>query len=215
MIVSKTVKLCETFSSIQGESSYAGYTCFFIRLAGCNLRCSYCDTEYAYEEGKEVEITELMKRADKSGIKLVEITGGEPLIQEASFELITALSDRGYHVLVETNGSVDITRLDPRAVAIMDIKTPGSGMADKMDFRNLFRLRHHDEVKFVITSRDDFQWSVEIINRYSLPQKRVLLSPAMGILEPKTLAEWILKEKLGVRLNLQLHKFIFGDKRGV
>ncbi|NOX20633.1 MAG: radical SAM protein [Nitrospirae bacterium] len=215
MIVTKTVKLCETFSSIQGESSYAGYPCFFIRLTGCNLRCSYCDTEYAYAEGEEVEVTELLKKARESGLSLVEITGGEPLIQEGAFELVTRLSDSGFQVLVETNGSVDITRLDPRAVAVLDVKTPGSGMSEKMDFRNLYRLRPNDEVKFVITSKDDFLWSVEMVNRYSLPQKRVLFSPAKGYIEPKQLAEWILKERLSVRLNLQLHKFIFGDKRGV
>ncbi len=215
MIETKTVKVCETFTSIQGESSFAGYPCFFIRLSGCNLRCNYCDTEYARTEGEDKEIGELLKEVADSKIRLVEITGGEPLMQKECFGLITALADRGYVVLVETNGSQDITPLDPRAIAIIDIKTPGSGMAEEMDFRNLYRLRSRDEVKFVITSKDDFLWAVEIINRYSLSCQRVLLSPAYGKIEPNELASWMLEEKIEARLNLQLHKIIFGDRRGV
>ena len=215
MIETKTLKVCETFTSIQGESSYAGYPCFFIRLSGCNLNCSYCDTEYARTEGEDMEIGELLKRASDSGIRLVEITGGEPLIQDASFHLVTKLADQGYRVLVETNGSQDITPLDPRAIAIMDIKTPGSGMSDKMDLQNLYRLRSQDQIKFVITSRDDFLWCVEIIERYGVSCKRVLLSPAYGKVKPDELASWMLEKRIDARLNLQLHKIIFGDRRGV
>ncbi len=215
MIETRTLRVCETFTSIQGESSYAGYPCFFIRLSGCNLSCSYCDTEYARTEGEDLEIGELIKRATSSGIKLVEITGGEPLLQSNCIGLVTALLDSGFRVLVETNGSQDITPLDPRAIAIMDIKTPGSGMSDKMDFKNLYRLRSQDEIKFVITSKEDFLWSMEIINRYSLSERKVLLSPAYQRVEPAELAAWMIEEKTGARLNLQLHKIIFGDRRGV
>ncbi|RMG00147.1 MAG: radical SAM protein [Nitrospirae bacterium] len=210
-----TLTVCETFISIQGESGYAGYPCFFIRLTGCNLRCTYCDTTYAYNEGRERSIDDVLIEAERAGIGLVEITGGEPLLQEGTEALARRLIDSGFELLIETNGSVDISGVDERAVIILDIKTPGSGMSDRMDFENLKRLRPQDEVKFVVTSGEDYRWAVEVINEYCLEQRRVLLSPAMGYVRPEELSRWMIADKLGARLNLQIHKYIFGDERGV
>ncbi len=209
------VKVNETFLSIQGESTHAGRPCFFIRLAGCNLRCSYCDTSYAWHEGKDFQVEELIEMARASGVKLVEVTGGEPLLQEAAVVLIRRLCDEGLEVLVETNGSVDISVVDPRAKVVMDIKTPGSGMSEKMDHENLRRLRPDDEVKFVITSEEDYLWARGVVIERGLQGPRTLFSPAWGRLHPETLAHWILRDRLDVRLNLQIHKYIFGERRGV
>ncbi len=213
---SKELQVSETFISIQGESTFAGRPCFFIRLSGCNLRCNYCDTSYAYEEeGKSATVEELVKKAEDSGVRIVEVTGGEPLLQEATTHLITALCDSGFTVLVETNGTKNIDAIDPRAITILDIKTPGSGYSDRMDMANLYRLRTRDEIKFVITNKTDYEWTKEILLRHGLRGGRVLLSPAKGVLAPEELAEWILQDRLNVRLNLQLHKYIYGDRRGV
>ncbi len=212
----EVLKVSETFLSIQGESTFTGLPCFFIRLAGCNLRCHYCDTRYAYEEeGYKEGIGRLVSMARDSRLRLVEITGGEPLLQEHSLLLIKELCDRGFTVLVETNGSRDISPVDPRAVIILDVKTPGSGFSEMMDLENLKRLRPHDEVKFVITDRADYDWTKALLERYNLHGPRVLLSPAKGYLKPQKLSEWIIMDRLDVRLNLQIHKIIFGDRRGV
>ncbi len=212
----KTLRVCETFLSIQGESTFSGLPCFFIRLSNCNLRCRYCDTRYAYEEEGFCEtIGSLVSMALETNLRLVEITGGEPLLQENSLNLIRELCDRDFTVLVETNGSMNIDPIDPRAVVILDIKTPGSGFSDYMDFENLTRLRAHDEVKFVITDRADYEWAKEILHRYKLIGDRILFSPAMGYIEPQKLSEWIIMDRLNVRLNLQLHRYIFGNRRGV
>ncbi len=211
------MKICEIFTSIQGESSYAGLPCTFIRLTGCNLRCIYCDTTYAYAEGSERSEEEIMGMVRDSGVKLVEITGGEPLLQEDVYPLIERLLDSGYTVLVETNGSMNIRKIDARAVLILDIKTPGSGMSGEMDFSNLTHLKQSDEIKFVLTGRADYEWAKEIMSKYALGEKcHVLLSPAFGNLSPQQLAGWILEDRLDVRLNLQLHAYIFGQgKKGV
>ncbi|MCL4456907.1 MAG: radical SAM protein [Nitrospirae bacterium] len=211
------MKVCEIFASIQGESSYAGLPCVFVRLTGCNLRCSYCDTAYAYEEGREMPETEILKAVNSYGIKLVEITGGEPLIQKEALSLIGRILDNGFTVLLETNGSESIRDVDKRAVVIMDIKTPKSGMFEKMDLTNLKHLRLHDEVKFVVMDREDYEWVKEFIKDYALADKcKILLSPAYGSLSPEVLSHWIIEDRLPVRLNLQLHKYIYGhDKRGV
>jgi 7-carboxy-7-deazaguanine synthase len=211
------MKVCEIFTSIQGESSYAGMPCTFIRLTGCNLRCTYCDTQYAYYEGDEIPEEEIIRKVRHAGIHLVEITGGEPLLQKDVYHLIERLSEEGYEVLIETNGSLSIEGIDRRAVIILDIKTPGSGMHNEMDLSNLDRIKRNDEVKFVITGRGDYEWSKEMIHRYGLSDKcRLLLSPAYGILPPKDLVRWMLEDKLEVRFNLQIHKYIFGsEKRGV
>ncbi|MEC4686498.1 MAG: radical SAM protein [Nitrospirota bacterium] len=209
------LKICETFVSIQGESSYAGQPCFFVRLTGCNLRCHCCDTTYAYSDGKEMDIGEILSGARDSGVGLVEVTGGEPLLQKGTPALIKSLCDEGFSVLVETNGSMKIDGIDSRAVAILDIKTPGSGMAEEMFFGNLEILRPHDEIKFVIADRADYVWTKGVIEKFGLAGRNILLSPSFGLLAPEVLVGWIIADCLNVRLNLQLHKYVFGDRRGV
>jgi 7-carboxy-7-deazaguanine synthase len=210
------MKICEIFMSIQGESSYAGKLCTFVRTTGCNLRCTYCDTQYAYEQGEELSEDSIIKKVKNAGIKLVEITGGEPLLQKGAGALIKRLLDEGYDVLIETNGSLPINDIDKRAVVILDIKTPGSGMADKMDFSNIDQIKPDDEIKFVITNRGDYEWTKDIVSKYDLSAKgHVLLSPAYGMLDPQDLIRWMLEDGINARLNLQLHKYIFGpDTRG-
>lgn len=203
------MKVCEIFASIQGESTYAGLPCVFVRLAGCNLRCIYCDTTYAYYEGREMSEDEILKAVSSYGIKLIEITGGEPLLQRDVLLLMERILDNGFTVLLETNGSISIKDVDKRAVIIMDIKTPKSGMFERMDLLNLKYLKPQDEIKFVITDREDYEWVRDFIRDYGLLDKcKTLLSPAYGILPPASLSEWIIEDKLSVRLNLQLHKYI-------
>jgi 7-carboxy-7-deazaguanine synthase len=211
------MKVCEIFTSIQGETSYAGMPCSFIRMTGCNLRCSYCDTQYAYDAGQEIPEGEIIDNIGKAGIPLVEVTGGEPLLQRGVYPLIEKLLSAGYTVLVETNGSQSIRDIDKRAVVILDIKTPGSGMDEEMEFSNLRELKITDEVKFVITDRSDYDWAREIIRSYGLSEKcRLLLSPAFGLVPPQELARWMIEDRAAARFNLQIHKYIYGsDKRGV
>lgn len=205
------MKVCEIFSSIQGESTYAGVPCTFVRMTGCNLRCSYCDTVYAYEEGTELTEEEIMDKIQAIGLKTVEMTGGEPLLQEGVASLVKKLLDKGHRVLIETNGSQDIGGIDRRAVIILDIKTPGSGMSDKVMLSNLTLLKPEDEVKFVIAGRDDYEWAKNFIREHSVMGRcAILFSPAFGMLDPQDLSKWILKDRLEVRLNLQLHKYIYG-----
>lgn len=210
------MKVCEIFTSIQGESSYAGLPCTFIRMTGCNLRCSYCDTTYAYHEGREFSEEDIIREVRRAGISLVEITGGEPLLQKEVFHLIKRLLDEDYKVLIETNGSLSIREVDKRAIVILDIKTPGSGMCEKMDLSNIDNIKGTDEIKFVITGRNDYEWSKAIIYKYNLIAKcHLLLSPAYGLLPSEKLAKWMIEDRLQARLNLQLHKYIFGaDERG-
>lgn len=213
-----TLDVCEIFASIQGESSYAGLPCTFIRLSGCNLRCSYCDTTYAYEGGSRMTSGEILGRVQEFRVGLVEITGGEPLLQKGEvFRLVRTLCDDGYDVLIETNGSVSIDGIDMRATVILDMKTPGSGMSDRMDFANLDRLRSQDEVKFVVKDRQDYEWAKKIMSDFQLDDKcEVLISPAFGDLPPRELSRWIINDRLPARMNLQLHKYIFGpEERGV
>ena len=212
------MKICEIFTSIQGESTFAGLPCTFVRLSGCNLRCVYCDTKYSYDEGIEMEIGDILQRVDSAGVRLVEITGGEPMLQgEETASLVRELLDKGYEVLVETNGSMNISELDKRATIILDMKTPGSAMSDKMDLENLELIKNSDEVKFVICSRDDYEWSKGIVSQYGLEERcKVLFSPGFGMLQPRDLAAWIIEDRLHVRLNIQLHKYIFDPgERGV
>ncbi len=210
------MKVCEIFTSIQGESSYAGKPCTFVRMTGCNLRCTYCDTQYAYDQGEELSEDIIVKKVKNAGIQLVEITGGEPLLQQGTGALIRRLLDEGLDVLVETNGSHSIRDIDKRAVVILDIKTPGSGMADKMDFSNIDQIKLNDEIKFVITNRRDYEWTKDIMSKYDLADRgHVLLSPAYGMLDPQELIRWMLEDGITARLNLQLHKYIFGpNERG-
>ena len=212
------MKVCEIFTSIQGESTYAGLPCTFVRLTGCNLRCTYCDTQYSYDNGIEMTSIDIIGRVRHAGIKLVEITGGEPLLQREETLLLTgALLDEGYEVLIETNGSRSIQDIDKRAVIILDVKTPGSGMSEEMDFSNFALLKPSDEVKFVICDRADYDWSKKMLTTFSLTEKaKVLFSPALGMIQPSQLAGWIVEDRLAVRLNMQIHKYIFGpDERGV
>jgi 7-carboxy-7-deazaguanine synthase len=211
------MKVCEIFASIQGESTYAGLPCVFVRLTGCNLRCSYCDTRYAYDEGRDMTEDEIVEAVRSYGFKLVEITGGEPLLQNEVLPLISRLIDSGLRVLIETNGSVNISDVDGRATIIMDVKTPGSGMSETLHAANFEHLKRTDELKLVITSSADYEWAKEIAAKFGLSEKcSVLFSPAYGMIQPSDLSEWILRDRLPVRLNLQLHKYIYHpDQRGV
>lgn len=203
----------EIFYSIQGESTFTGLPSVFIRLTGCNLRCSYCDTSYAFEEGSELTLDSVLENVLSYECHLVEITGGEPLLQSDTPELARLLIARGMTVLVETNGSQNIDLLPDPVIRIMDIKCPGSGFDKQNDWTNIRRLRPRDEVKFVILNRGDFQWACEVIRRYQLDQKAsVLLSPVMDALHPRTLAKWMLNEHMSVRLQLQLHKILWSRK---
>ncbi len=215
--VMRNMLVNEIFKSIQGESSYAGLPCSFVRLTGCNLKCSYCDTSYAFDDGQEMNISSIISHIDNSGIKLVEITGGEPLLQKETPLLIETLLKKKFFVLVETNGSVDIDIVPSKAVIIMDLKCPGSGMSDRMKWENIEKLSGNDEVKFVIGDRRDYLWSVEKIREYELNKKsHILFSPVCGKLEPKILVKWIMEDNLNVRFQLQLHKYIWGvDAKGV
>lgn len=213
------LKVNEIFFSIQGESSYAGLPCVFIRLTGCNLRCSYCDTKYAYAEGEDMAVEKVLEKVRSYGRRLVEITGGEPLVQSATQYLIKCLLNEGYDVLLETNGSIDIAVVDDRCVKIMDIKCPSSGEAEKNNRDNLRRLSENDEIKFVIGDRNDFDYAKEMLRCIEKENPRVtkmLFSPLHGVLNPETLAGWIMTDKLNVRLQLQMHKIIWGEgARGV
>lgn len=213
------LKVNEIFFSIQGESSHAGRPCAFIRLTGCNLRCSYCDTAYAYQEGSWLEIPEIEGRVDAFGCGLVEITGGEPLLQAQTPELVRRLLDRRYTVLLETNGSLEIGAVDPRCIRIVDVKCPSSGESAKNRLENLALLTPNDEVKFVIGDRGDFAYAKSFISTHLSRRRGLkppLLSPIFGRVSPESLARWILEERLDARLQIQLHKWIWGaEKRGV
>jgi 7-carboxy-7-deazaguanine synthase len=209
--------VCETFVSIMGESSFAGLPGFFIRLSGCNLRCRYCDTTYAYDQGVERTIKSLVAEAEASGFNLVLITGGEPLLQEECLPLLTALLDREFTVLLETNGSRPLQDLDTRVHRIMDLKCPSSGMQAHNYLKNLEYLTASDELKYVVSHRADFDWALQMMAPYrSWERHQVLISPVFGVLSPSDLVTWILEAKLPLRLNLQLHKYIWPpDTRGV
>ena len=213
------LKVNEIFYSIQGESSYAGRPCVFVRLTGCNLRCSYCDTQYAYNEGDLIEIGDVLKRVASYKCPLVEVTGGEPLIQKETPYLIHSLLEAGHEVLLETNGSQDIAQVDERCVKIMDIKCPTSGEEGKSDLKNLALLADTDEIKFVIGNREDYDYAKKILAsvvRTPSGFNLVHFSPVFGKMDPGLLAKWILEDHLDVRLHLQLHKIIWDpEKRGV
>ena len=203
-------KVNEIFYSIQGESSFSGIPFVFVRLAGCNLRCTYCDTRYAYEEGEEKTVEQIFKEIKKYKCHYVEITGGEPLIQGETPFLIDFLIDKGFNVLLETNGTKDISVISNKATIIMDIKCPSSGESGKIDWDNLNRLEPKDEVKFVIAEKPDYDWAKSVISDKKLKDKvKMLMSPVKEKLDPAELAQWILKDKLNVRLQLQLHKILW------
>jgi 7-carboxy-7-deazaguanine synthase len=215
--VSGALVVNEIFTSIQGETTGAGRPCTFVRLTGCNLRCGYCDTAYAFHEGEERSLDAIVAEVEDRGVAFVTITGGEPLLQPGARDLIRRLLDRGFEVQVETGGSLKTDEVDPRARLILDVKTPGSGMAGKMNWDNLARIRRADEVKFVLVDRADYEFAREIILGGRVPAGApILLSPAHGDLDPKDLARWILEDHLPARLQIQIHKYVWGsDARGV
>ncbi len=212
-----TVVVNEIFRSIQGESTYAGLPTTFIRTTGCNLRCSWCDTKYAYEDGTAMTVYQIADKVANLGSGLVEITGGEPLLQKGVGGLARHLLDSGFNVMIETNGSIDIGKIDKRATIIMDVKCPGSGMSERMRWDNLDALDRKDQVKFVIADRADYIWTLDLLGRYKrLLDQTILFSPAFGLLPPDELASWILEDKIAVRLHLQTHKYIWEpNRRGV
>jgi 7-carboxy-7-deazaguanine synthase len=210
------MRITEIFFSIQGESSHAGRPCVFVRLTGCNLRCTWCDSAYTFTGGERMSIDDVLERVRAYGCKLVEVTGGEPLAQAEAFTLITRLCDEGFEVLIETSGSIDIEPTDPRAKLILDIKCPGSGEVAKNRWSNLDKLRPHDELKFVIADRGDYEWARQLIEERRLDRWTVLLSPVYGTMEMKSLAEWMLADRVPARFQTQLHKHIWGaDVTGV
>lgn len=211
------LKINEIFKSIQGESSHSGLPCIFVRLTGCNLRCTYCDTEYAFYEGKEMTVTDVVKKVESCEISLVEITGGEPLLQKEVYSLMQTLLEKQYTVMLETGGSLSLDEVPETVIKIMDLKCPASGEESRNNYENLSHLTLKDEVKFVILNREDYEWSRKILNKYSIHKKaQVLFSPVYDKLDLKDLAKWVLEDNLPVRLQTQLHKVIWSkDAIGV
>jgi 7-carboxy-7-deazaguanine synthase len=208
----------EIYQSIQGESTWAGLPCVFVRLTACDLRCSYCDTEYAFYEGRRRPLDEVLAETLAYDCPLVELTGGEPLLQKNVLPLMTALCDAGRTVLIETSGAHDISAIDPRVHRIMDLKTPGSGECARNRYENLAHLTARDEVKFVLGSREDYEWSCAQMRTHDLAArvKAVLFSPVFGRLEPREIVAWMLADRVPARFQLQMHKFIWEPRaRGV
>ncbi len=216
--IASTLLVNEIFYSIQGESTHAGRPCVFVRLTGCNLRCDWCDTEYAFSEGRRMTVDEIVAQVDAYRCPLAEISGGEPLLQDAVHPLMRAMLGRGLSVMIETSGASDVSRIDPRVIKIMDLKCPGSGECEKNLWSNLDHLSARDEVKFVIADRDDYQWARDVMRSRALAERvnAVLFSCAFGRLEPARLAAWMLEDRIPARLQLQIHKHIWPpEARGV
>ncbi len=209
------LRITEIFYSLQGESRSVGFPTVFVRLTGCPLRCSYCDTEYAFSGGEWMGLEQVLEQVAGYGAHHVCVTGGEPLAQRACLALLTRLCDAGYEVSLETSGALDVAAVDGRVSKVMDLKTPASGEAAKNRYENIAWLTAHDQVKLVLCDRADYDWACEIIRRQELAARcEVLLSPCHGRLEPAQLAEWILQDRLPVRFQLQLHKILWGEARG-
>ena len=209
------LKVTETFVSIQGEADAVGWPTLFIRLTGCPLRCVYCDTQYSFYGGEWQTLEQLLETARGSGVRHVCVTGGEPLAQKACLELLTALCDAGFEVSLETSGALDVAPVDPRVSRVVDVKTPGSGEERRNRLENLGVLAERDQLKFVLCSREDYEWARDLLRGRVTPLRgQVLSSPVWGQLEPRQLAEWILEDRLDVRLQLQLHKLLWGDEPG-
>ncbi|HRB21319.1 MAG TPA: 7-carboxy-7-deazaguanine synthase QueE [Nitrosomonas sp.] len=210
-----TLRISEIFYSLQGETSRIGLPTVFIRLTGCPLRCHYCDTAYAFTGGSHSTIAQILKEVARFNTKFVTVTGGEPLAQKACLTLLTALCDAYYSVSLETSGALDISKVDTRVSKIMDIKTPDSGESDKNNWNNLKFLTPHDEIKFVLCSEADFHWASQIVNEHQLHKIcPILFSPVYGALMTETLANWILRDQLPVRMQIQLHKLLWGEGPG-
>lgn len=211
----QNLKITEIYKSVQGESSFAGLPCTFVRLTGCPLRCRWCDTTYGFEGGDDWTLGDVIGQVERLGAPLVELTGGEPLAQKPAADLVQELCQRGYKVLIETSGSESIASITDYAHIIMDIKCPGSRMEMKNRYENLNHLKHTDEIKFVIADRADFDWALSKIEDFNLAERfKCLMSPAFGLVKPSDLVEWMMAEQsLGnVRLNLQIHKFIWNPR---
>jgi len=210
-----TLRITEIFFSLQGETSRVGLPTVFVRLTGCPLRCGYCDTAYAFSGGETMTVSAILQQVARYNTRYVTVTGGEPLAQKNCLILLAALCDAHYSVSLETSGALDLSQVDARVSKIMDIKTPGSGEVSKNNWRNLDCLTQHDEIKFVICDESDYRWACEIIQNKQLPQKcPILFSPVHGSLSPATLADWILRDQLPVRMQLQLHKLLWGEGPG-
>jgi 7-carboxy-7-deazaguanine synthase len=208
--LSPTLSVNEIFFSIQGESTHAGRPCVFVRLSGCDLRCTYCDTQYAYHDGRNMRLEEILRKVESFNCPLVEITGGEPLLQANVLPLMTQLADNGLEVLLETGGHRDIARVDPRVQRIMDIKCPSSGQAHANRLENIAHLRATDQIKFVVGDRADYEFAKELMAAHRLSERcTVLVSPVFGQMDSRQLAQWILDDHLPVRMHLQMHKYIW------
>jgi len=208
------LRVNEIFYSIQGESTFAGFPCIFIRLTGCNLRCRYCDTTYAYEEGDDIPLDRILATVKGFDCNLIEVTGGEPLIQGETPDLIAALIKNGYTVLLETNGSLDIRRVDTRCARIVDIKCPSSGMDNRNYWKNLDYITPNDQLKFIIANRQDYLYATKVLDKLDIKRRKKLIinfSPVFNEIALKELARWILADNLPVRLQIQLHKYIWGE----
>ncbi len=209
------LRVTEIFLSLQGESRSAGIPTAFVRLTGCPLRCGYCDTTYAFTGGSWMELNEVLERVARLGVSHVCVTGGEPLAQRACPVLLTALCDAGYEVSLETSGALDVSPVDPRVIKVVDLKTPGSGEQSKNRYENLDLLSSRDQLKFVICDRADYEWACSALREYRLAERaEVLFSPCHGRQDPRVLADWILEDRLAVRFQLQLHKYLWGDRPG-
>ena len=210
------MRITEIYQSIQGESSYAGLPCVFIRTTGCDLRCSWCDSEFTFTGGSTMTLDQIIAEVEKYNCELVELTGGEPLLQPEIYELGTRLADSGHTVLIETGGHRDISRLDPRVIRIMDLKCPASGECERNLWSNLEHLRPVDEVKFVIADRPDYEWTLKTIREHGLEDRvKLLISTAFGMIDASQVVAWMLENKLRARFQLQLHKYIWAsEERG-
>jgi 7-carboxy-7-deazaguanine synthase len=214
-VLQQTLRITEIFHSVQGETSRAGLPTVFVRLTGCPLRCGYCDTAYAFHGGKTLTLRHVLDEVGRYGTPYVTVTGGEPLAQKNCLPLLSALAERGYSLSLETSGALDIAKVDPRVSRIVDIKTPGSGEVGRNRWENLEHLNARDEIKFVLCGEQDYVWAREVLTERRLDRIcPILFSPVYRDLEPARLAEWILRDRLPVRLQIQLHKVLWGDKPG-
>lgn len=209
------LRINEIFYSLQGETSRVGLPTVFVRLTGCPLRCSYCDTSYAFTGGQNMEIAQILEEVARHGAHYVTVTGGEPLAQKNCIELLRALCDAGYDVSLETSGALDVSAVDARVVKVLDIKAPGSGEVERNLWANLEYLHVHDEIKLVLSDEADYGWAKQVLKGHALDRKcAVLFAPVQGKLAPAALADWILRDHLPVRMQVQLHKLLWGDERG-